>query len=345
MAQPAYQLDWNLIRTFTAVVSTGSLSAAASALELTYPTVARHISSLEDSLQLTLFDRNSSGMTPTSAGLRLAAAAKDMRSHALAFESLTDALRSDPGGSVRITLSEFLTPLAPQLLHSLKEAIFETSACLEIVPSVSLINLMQHDADIALRHIRPTQADLICRRVGSVGLSLWAKSDYLASHRELNGQTKNCTSADLPSLSYIDGMSHANLQRGAKRLGFPIASEQINYKSDCVWSQLLAARQGWGVVVLPNYLGARYPELERLATPAEIPPLSLWLVARQDMREKPLHRQTFDTLAAQVQASFGETGDTGNAGKARHKNTDPDFASTPTKDPVSPGSANSGTNG
>ena len=338
MAQPAYQLDWNLIRTFTAVVSTGSLSAAATALELTYPTVARHISILEDSLHLTLFDRTSSGMTPTAAGLRLAATAEDMRTHALAFESLTDTLRSDTGGTVRITLSEFLSPLAPQLLHSLKEAVFETSACLEVVPSGSLINLLQHDADIALRHIRPTQADLICRRVGSVDLGLWAKSDYLATHRELNGHTKarECTSADLPTLSYIDGMSHANLQRGTERLGFPIANEQINYKSDCVWSQLLAARQGWGVVVLPNYLGARYTELEQLATPAEIPPLSLWLVARQDMREKPLHRQTFDTLAAQLEASFGETGDTGAASKACYKNTDSDFDSTPTKDPASP---------
>ena len=315
MAQPAYQLDWNLIRTFTAVTTTGSLSAAATALSLTYPTVARHIATLEETLQLTLFDRTSSGMSPTAAGERLAATAKDMRAQALAFETVTDALRMDPGGTVRITLSDFLIPLAPELLEPLKPNALEPGpnpgrATLEIVPSATLLKLMQHDADIALRHIRPTTPDLICRKVGNVALSLWAKDSYLAEHRTYNGNPKHGTNTELPTLSYIDGVTHSNLQRGAERLGFAVPDECINYRSDCVWSQIQAARRGWGVVVLPNYLGAHYAELEHLETPTPIPPLELWLVARQDMREKPLHRQTFDALAASVAATFTESGDT-----------------------------------
>jgi len=315
MAQPAYQLDWNLIRTFTAVVSTGSLSAAAKALSLTYPTVARHISTLEESLQLTLFDRTSSGMAPTAAGARLAATAKDMRTQALAFETVTDALRMDPGGTVRITLSDFLTPIAPELLEPLKPSALDANATLEIVPSTTLLKLMQHDADIALRHIRPTTPDLICRKVGCIALSLWAENSYLDDHRAKIASVEGASTTqpiapDLPALSYIDGVSHANLQRGAQRLGVPIMDEQINYRSDCVWSQVHAARRGWGVVVLPNYLGAHYAELERLDSQTQIPPLELWLVARKDMREKPLHRKVFDALANSVAATFDETGDT-----------------------------------
>ena len=298
MAQPSYRLDWNLIRTFTAVISTGSLSAASTALSLTYPTVARHISSLEESLQLTLFDRTSSGMTPTAAGAKLAATAKTMRTQALAFETETDALRADPGGSVRITLSDFLTPIVPELLEPLKDTALGAGATIEIVPSTLRLKLMQHDADIALRHIRPTTPDLICRKIGVVALGLWGKTSYLANHTEVT------------SLMYIDGISHANLQRGAERLGFRITDDQISYKSDCVWSQIHAARRGWGVVALPNYLGAHYPELERVDAPFDIPPLELWLVARKDMREKPLHRQAFETLAKRVEATFSETGDT-----------------------------------
>ncbi len=298
MAQPSYQLDWNLIRTFTAVISTGSLSAASTALSLTYPTVARHISTLEESLQLTLFDRTSSGMTPTAAGAKLAATAKTMRTQALAFETETDALRADPGGSVRITLSDYLTPMIPELLEPLKDAALGAAATLEVVPSTLRLKLMQHDADIALRHIRPTTQDLICRKVGVVALGLWGKASYLADHLKMN------------TLSYIDSLSQANLQRGAERLGLQIPDEQISYRSDCVWSQIHAARRGWGVLVLPNYLGAHYPELERVEAPFEIPPLELWLVARKDMREKPLHREAFDALAQSVEATFNETGDT-----------------------------------
>jgi len=301
MAQPSYQLDWNLIRTFTAVISTGSLSAASTALSLTYPTVARHISTLEEKLQLTLFDRTSAGMAPTAAGAKLAATAKTMQTQALAFETETDALRADPGGSVRITLSDFLTPIAPELLEPLKADALNADATLEIIPSTVRLKLMQHDADIALRHIRPTTPDLICRKVGVVALGLWGKASYLADHKD---------NVDRQRISYIDGVSHANLQRGAKQLGVTITEQQISYRSDCVWSQVHAARRGWGIVVLPNYLGAHYPELERVDTPLEIPPLELWLVARKDMREKPLHRQTFAALARSVEATFTESGDT-----------------------------------
>jgi len=298
MAQPAYQLDWNLIRTFTAVAGEGSLAGAARVLALTYPTVARHIQQLEDSLHLTLFDRTSAGMVPTAAGRRLAANAQDMRTQALAFETQSDALRTEPGGTVRITCSEFLTQLAPSLLNELRNNADCSSAVIELLPSPLQVNLLEHDADIALRHARPTQADLVCRRVGDIELTLWAQREYL------DGQS------DLDLVDYIDGITHNNLQRGAERMGLPIATTQIKYRSDCVWSQVHAARAGWGVVVLPTYLGAQYAELANVPTDAPIPSLPLWLVARKDMRENPLHRCTFDALATSIKARFDYSGDT-----------------------------------
>ncbi|MFN7174689.1 MAG: LysR family transcriptional regulator, partial [Thermaurantiacus tibetensis] len=39
--------DWSLYRSFLAVIETGSLSAAARALGLTQPTLARHVDALE----------------------------------------------------------------------------------------------------------------------------------------------------------------------------------------------------------------------------------------------------------------------------------------------------------
>ena len=306
MATAAYQLDWNLIRTFTAVVTSGSLSAAARDISLTYPTVARHIQQLEESLQLTLFDRTSSGLSPTAAGVRLAATARDMRTHALAFETASDALRTEPGGTVRITVSEFLSQIAPSLLTPLQRDIASSGATLEIVPSNALVNLLDHDADIALRHIRPTQADLVCRRVGSLGISLWAEKNYLAQHAQTAGVPLDAPSSAMPTLQYIDGISHNRLRDGAERLGTPIDDTQVNYRSDCVWSQLHAARAGWGALVLPDYLGATFEDLQRVELGTPIQPLELWVVARRDMRENSLHRATFDRLAASIGQEFGE---------------------------------------
>ncbi|MEJ2088396.1 MAG: LysR family transcriptional regulator [Gammaproteobacteria bacterium] len=42
---PGYEVDWNLVRTFVSVVEAGSLAGAARALDLSHPTVARHVHS------------------------------------------------------------------------------------------------------------------------------------------------------------------------------------------------------------------------------------------------------------------------------------------------------------
>jgi len=305
MATAAYQLDWNLIRTFTAVVTSGSLTGAARDLSLTYPTVARHIQQLEESLQLTLFDRTSSGMSPTAAGLHLAATAQDMRAQALAFETASDSLRTEPGGTVRITLSGFLSQLAPTLLAPLQRDVSASGATLEIAPSNALVNLLEHDADIALRHVRPTQADLVCRRVGSMAISLWAEKTYLATHALTADVTPDAPATAMPTLQYIDGILHNHLRAGAARMGLAIDETLVNYQSDCVWNQLHAARAGWGALAMPDYLGERYEELARVQLGATIPPLELWLVARRDMRENPLHRSTYQQLAESLQQKFG----------------------------------------
>lgn len=57
----ATQPGWELFRTLLAVVKEGSLSAAARTLDLTQPTVGRHIDALEKHLDVALFTRSERG--------------------------------------------------------------------------------------------------------------------------------------------------------------------------------------------------------------------------------------------------------------------------------------------
>ena len=50
--------DWDLYRSFLAVMTTGSLSGAARALSLAQPTVGRHVEALERALGAPLFTRS-----------------------------------------------------------------------------------------------------------------------------------------------------------------------------------------------------------------------------------------------------------------------------------------------
>jgi DNA-binding transcriptional LysR family regulator len=54
----ATEPGWDLYRSFLAVLRAGSLSGAARALELTQPTIGRHISELEATLGAALFTRS-----------------------------------------------------------------------------------------------------------------------------------------------------------------------------------------------------------------------------------------------------------------------------------------------
>lgn len=62
------RLDWNLLRTFLAIVQEGSISRAAARLHLTQPAVSLALKRLEDRLDENLIVRNGANFNLTSAG-------------------------------------------------------------------------------------------------------------------------------------------------------------------------------------------------------------------------------------------------------------------------------------
>ena len=76
------------LKTFLAVIETGSLSRAAARLHVTQSTVTARLQALEDSLGQRLINRQKSGAVPTAAGLRL-------RRYAEAMSGLWDQARQE----------------------------------------------------------------------------------------------------------------------------------------------------------------------------------------------------------------------------------------------------------
>src|SRR5687768_3228816 len=92
--------DWSLWRSFAAVLRHGSLSAAARALQLSQPTLGRHIEALEAALGVTLFERGLQGLRPTEAALRLHEPV-EAAEHALAQAAM---VAEGEGGEVKGTV-------------------------------------------------------------------------------------------------------------------------------------------------------------------------------------------------------------------------------------------------
>jgi DNA-binding transcriptional LysR family regulator len=87
---------------FLSVVETGSLRSAAERIGLTQPALTKTIRRLEDGFGVTLFDRDSRGVTPTIYGEALSRHARDIHACMQAAVAEIGALRRGKTGIVRI---------------------------------------------------------------------------------------------------------------------------------------------------------------------------------------------------------------------------------------------------
>jgi len=296
---PGYEVDWNLVRTFVSVVEAGSLAGAARALELAHPTVARHIQQLEAQLGVALFERCSGGLVLNDAGVRLAEVADRMLREAMTLESVGESVRSDTSGRVRVTIAEVFADLVPELLESVREQPGVTERYIELIVSPRRLNLLEREADIAIRHIRPEQGELVCRRVGRLPMGAWASAEYVAEHGEP-------TLEDLAQHRFIDGFTTRGFTLALEAMGHRVADAQVAIRTDSIQCQRRSAELGWGIAGLPDYLAGRTRGLVPVFTDAgDVVGLDIWLVARPAMRQQQLLRIVFDALAEGLGTRFG----------------------------------------
>jgi len=100
-------MELNRLRSFVVVAETGHLTRAAEKLHISQPALSAQIRALEDELDLTLFERTSTGMTLTAAGKRLLGGADRILAEAQAFQAEAQALKGGISGRARLgTLSD-----------------------------------------------------------------------------------------------------------------------------------------------------------------------------------------------------------------------------------------------
>lgn len=117
-------METDLLRTFTAVVRTGSFTATARELGYVQSTVTNHIQALEKHLGVRLLDRLTAGTVPTEAGVRLLGYATQMIDVETSLRAEVPTRDGPPTGLVRLLAPESLcayrlpTALAQLRLHA-----------------------------------------------------------------------------------------------------------------------------------------------------------------------------------------------------------------------------------
>ncbi len=283
------RISWDLIRTFQSVAQTGSLSAAARALQLTQPTVGRHIDLLEQALNMSLFIRSREGMQLTSKGADLMETALEMDRAATGFERQATGLDDDISGVVRVSANDiFGVLILPYVLPQFMDQ--NPGIEIELIVSNSAANLLQRDADVAIRMFRPTQNDLVARKIAELPLGLYAHRDYLAQH----GTPQ--TIGDLHAHRFIGFDRDTSLIDAARMLGETFTPKDFVFRCDNILSHVAAIRSGIGIGVTHQGLAAAWDGVEPVLTDLPLPGLDLWLACHSEVRHNQRIRAVMDFL-------------------------------------------------
>jgi DNA-binding transcriptional LysR family regulator len=282
-------LNWDDLRYLLALHRQGSVTAAARALKVDHSTIGRRNASLESELGAQLVVRQPDGMKLTDAGREAVAAAEAMDARLSELSGKVGGASEQPRGHVRVSVTDGLASLLYGGLAALHEDYPEI--VVDLVVASAPVDLARGEADIALRLFRESRGDLVARKVGEMGWSLYAAPSYL-SRRPRRGTSAG--SSDLRGHDVIGFADAAQRSPGARWLEGHLAGASVVFRGTTVSAALNAAKAGMGVAVLPCFMTDA--SLERM-TPDVVATTEAFLVTTVEARSVARVRIVGDALA------------------------------------------------
>lgn len=289
----AANFDWNKAKAFLATAQHGSLSAAARILGTTQPTLGRQVSALEQELQVVLFERAGQGLVLTPSGQELLRQVEAMAEAANQVSLIASGQSQQLEGSVSISASEVHAYFwLPSIIAELRR--LEPKIEIEIIATNNVSDLRRREADIALRNFRPTELELITKKVKDAHARLYATKAYLASLSE--GQRYG----DLSEAAFIGFDQSGMLIKGLNALGLNLCRDNFPIQTESYLTHWQLVKQGLGIGVMPEDIADAEVLVEQVnpqLAPIEFP---VWLTTHRELHTSRRVRKVFDFLAQRL---------------------------------------------
>ena len=275
-------MDWDKLRIFHAVADAGSFTHAGHELALSQSAVSRQISALEMDLNVPLFHRHARGLILTEQGEVLYRTAHDVFTKLAAAKTRLMDSKEKPSGELRITTtvglgSVWLTPRIKEFT--------------ELYPQINVtlllddreLDLSMREADVAIRLRRPTQPDLIQRKLFTVHHHIYASLEYVKKYGipksvEDLDKHKILTFGQAPGyLSTINWLETAGRSEDNPR---PVALRINN-----AYGLRRAVQAGVGIASLADYIVAADSNLVQIDLPLELPQFDTYFVYPEELKE------------------------------------------------------------
>jgi DNA-binding transcriptional LysR family regulator len=283
-------LDWNQLKAFLETAETGTLSAAARKLGLSQPTLSRQVAAIEQTMGVTLFERVGKSMALTPTGLNLLEHARAMGAAADALSLAATGRSQALGGVVSVSATDAVAAtLLPPLVRKLREQ--EPGIAIEVIPSNALSDLLRREADIAIRHVKPEQPELIARLIREATAHFYASKDWVKTH----GHPRSAE--DAAHLPFV-GADRSGRYLGYLRAhGLPLSEANFSCYADHSVASWALVLQGMGIGAMLEEIALATPGVVRVLD--ELPPVRfpIWLVTHRELRTSRRIRVVFEALA------------------------------------------------
>ena len=281
--------DWNHARAFLVTAEEGSFSAAARALGTTQPTVGRQVAALESELDVLLFERVGRGLALTATGLELLEHVRAMADQATRLSRVAAGQSVSLNGPVVVSVGELMAAwVLPAVARRIRRE--HPGITLEILATNQTSDLGRREADIAVRSYRPTDADLVAKKIRDDQATLYATPEYLASIGDPS------TRAELSRAEFIGFDATGAFMKVLNAMGMELTPESFPYVCGNQHVQWSLITQGAGVGVMMAGVGDADPRVRRALDDfvIEVP---MWLTSHREVRTSRRVRVVFDLLA------------------------------------------------
>ncbi|GDY37941.1 LysR family transcriptional regulator [Acidovorax sp. NB1] len=283
-------LDWNQLKAFLETAETGSLSAAARKLGLTQPTLSRQVAAIEQHMGVTLFERVGKAMVLTPTGLDLLEHARAMGTAAEALGLAATGRSEAVGGVVSVSATDAVAAyLLPPIMQRLRDQ--EPGIAVEVVSSNALSDLLRREADIAIRHVKPEQPELIARLVREAQANFYASENWVATY----GHPRSAEEA--AHLPFVGSDRNGRYLEYLRQYGLNLSEDNFSCYSDHTVAHWALVRQGMGIGAMMKEIARKTPGMVRVLD--DLPPVRfpIWLVSHRELRTSRRIRVVFEALA------------------------------------------------
>jgi len=275
-------MDWDKLKIFHAVAEAGSFTSSTVNLNLSQSAISRQIQSLEDDLNVKLFERHARGLTLTESGEYVYKTANEVISKLKEVETTLSDKKNKPSGKLTVTtvISFGTTWLTPRIQEFMQ---LNPEIEIELIFDDKELDLSTRQADIGIFMRRPKQLNYIQKKLIDINYHIYGSPKYLEKH----GYPK--TINDLSKHKFITfgrgAPSPVFNPEWALKLGMKEnKTMKTVMKVNSVYGLLLAVQSGVGLAALPDYLTIKQPNIIKVLPNVKGPITEAHFVYPQSMK-------------------------------------------------------------